>query len=122
MLPVKAVDTFQPIYGLTAFAVLVSLFLTHGLSLAAPILSVMVAKVALDLSFHLWSITLYRRWTGQSEGLGLVQAVLVSFAEPFTFQLLRHAGALWGWGAFLSGRESWVKQHRTAIPLLAGRA
>jgi cellulose synthase/poly-beta-1,6-N-acetylglucosamine synthase-like glycosyltransferase len=122
MLPVKAVDTFQPIYGLTAFAVLVSLFLTHGLSLAAPILSVMAAKVALDLSFHLWSITLYRRWTGQSEGLGLVQAVLVSFAEPFTFQLLRHAGAVWGWGAFLSGRESWVKQHRTAIPLLAGRA
>jgi hypothetical protein len=43
------------------------------------------------------------------------QALLISFAEPFSFQLLRHAGAVWGWIAFLSGGSAWGTQKRTAI-------
>jgi hypothetical protein len=75
----------------------------------------MGAKIVIDLTFHLWSLGLYKRWTGQRTGLGLGAALLVSLAEPFTFQLLRHAGALWGWYAFLSGSGTWNRQQRTAI-------
>ncbi len=120
-MPVKTLDTLQPIYGITAFGVLVSLLVTGRLFVASAVLGVMLAKVALDLSYHLWSIRLYTRWTGKSEGLGLGMAVLASLLEPFTFQLLRHLGALWGWHAFLTGRETWGWQQRTAIGASVGR-
>jgi len=35
--------------------------------------------------------------------------------EPFSFQLFRHWGAILGWKAFLTGRETWARQNRTAI-------
>ncbi len=115
MMPVKALDTLQPVYGLAAFAILLALIGLHRFTIALPILGVMIAKVVVDLTFHLWSIGIYKRWTGQSQGLGTVQALLISFTEPFSFQLLRHVGALWGWFAFLSGRGTWGKQERTAM-------
>ena len=115
MLPVKALDTFQPIYGLAAFAILIGLVATGRFRLALPILLVMLAKIAIDLSFHLWSLHIYKRWTGQEKGLRLAPAILAAIAEPFTFQLLRHAGAIWGWIAFLRGRETWNPQSRTAF-------
>ena len=115
MLPVKALDTLQPIYGLTAFAILIVLIATGRFTLALPILLIMVAKIAIDLTFHLWSLGLYARWTGQREGLALGPALVAAIAEPFSFQLLRHAGAIWGWIAFLTGRETWARQRRTAI-------
>ena len=115
MLVVKALDTAQPIFGLVAFGILVSLLVRGALPLAGAIVIVMLAKVVIDLTFHLWSIALYRRWTGQSDGLGIGRALIASFFEPFTFQLLRHAGACWGWIAFLSGGGSWGKQSRTAL-------
>jgi cellulose synthase/poly-beta-1,6-N-acetylglucosamine synthase-like glycosyltransferase len=115
MLVVKALDTAQPIYGLVGFAILVSLLIHGHLPLAGAIVAVMLAKVLIDLTFHLWSIALYRRWTGQGDGLGLGAALIASFFEPFTFQLLRHAGACWGWIAFLSGGGGWGKQRRTAL-------
>ncbi|MDO7841702.1 glycosyltransferase family 2 protein [Sphingomonas immobilis] len=115
MLPVKALDTLQPIYGLVAFAILVTLVATGKFTIALPILIVMIAKIVVDLSFHLWSLGMYKRWTGQREGLRIGPALVASLAEPFTFQLLRHAGAVWGWWAFLNGGGSWGKQHRTAI-------
>jgi cellulose synthase/poly-beta-1,6-N-acetylglucosamine synthase-like glycosyltransferase len=115
MLVVKALDTAQPIFGLVAFAILISLLMRGVLPLASAIAAVMLAKVTIDLTFHLWSIALYRRWTGQSDGLGIGPALIASFFEPFTFQLLRHAGACWGWIAFLSGGGSWGKQQRTAL-------
>ncbi|MBA2936254.1 glycosyltransferase family 2 protein [Sphingomonas sp. CGMCC 1.13654] len=114
-LPVKALDTLQPIYGLAAFAILIGLVVTGRFRIALPILIIMIAKIAVDLTFHLWSLGLYKRWTGQTEGLRIGPALLASFAEPFSFQLLRHAGAAWGWIAFLSGRENWGHQTRTAI-------
>jgi len=115
MLVVKALDTVQPIYGMVAFFILISLLLHGHLPVAGAIVGVMLGKVVIDLSFHLWSITLYRRWTGQGDGLGLGPALIASFLEPFTFQLLRHAGACWGWIAFLSGGGGWGKQSRTAL-------
>jgi cellulose synthase/poly-beta-1,6-N-acetylglucosamine synthase-like glycosyltransferase len=115
MLPVKALDTLQPVYGLCAFAILILLVALHRYTLALPILGIMVAKIVVDLTFHLWSIGIYKRWTGYSDGLGLGQALLISFAEPFSFQLLRHAGAVWGWIAFLSGGSAWGRQTRTAL-------
>jgi len=115
MLPVKALDTVQPIYGLAAFAVLIGLVVTGRYTLAFPILLVMIAKIAIDLSFHLWSLGIYKRWTGQREGLNLGPAIVAAIAEPFSFQLLRHAGAIYGWYAFLRGGQTWSAQTRTAL-------
>jgi cellulose synthase/poly-beta-1,6-N-acetylglucosamine synthase-like glycosyltransferase len=115
MLPVKALDTVQPVFGLAAFIILLVLLALGRLHLALPILAIMAAKIVVDLTFHLWSLGLYKRWTGQRTGLGFGAALLVSLAEPFCFQLLRHAGAIWGWYAFLSGRGTWNRQQRTAI-------
>ena len=112
---VKALDTLQPVYGMAAFVILVVLVATGRFVLALPILLIMVVKVVIDLAFHLWSLGIYKRWTGQTQGLEIGPALLASFAEPFTFQLLRHAGAIWGWFAFLSGRERWVRNERTAL-------
>jgi cellulose synthase/poly-beta-1,6-N-acetylglucosamine synthase-like glycosyltransferase len=115
MLPVKTLDTLQPIYGLAAFAILIGLVATGRFMVALPILAVMLAKIAVDLTFHLWSLGIYKKWTGQREGLALFPALIAAILEPFSFQLLRHAGAVWGWHAFVTGRESWGRQRRTAI-------
>lgn len=115
MLPVKAFDTVQPLYGLAAFFILIGFVISGNYRIAFPILLIMIAKIVIDLSFHLWSLGRYKAWTGQREGLRLGPALLASIAEPFSFQLLRHAGAVWGWIAFLTGKETWVRQQRTAI-------
>jgi cellulose synthase/poly-beta-1,6-N-acetylglucosamine synthase-like glycosyltransferase len=115
MLPVKALDRLQPVFGIAAFLILVAFLATGRFRIALPILAIMIAKVAIDLTFHLWSLGIYRRWTGERDGLATGPAILAAFAEPFSFQLLRHAGALWGWLAFLRGRETWVRQERTAL-------
>lgn len=114
MLPVKALDRLQPIYGLVAFVILIVFVATGRYMIAFPILLVMIAKIIVDLSFHLWSLHIYKRWTGQTEGLSVGPAILASVAEPFSFQLLRHVGAVWGWVAFLTGRGKWGRQERTA--------
>ena len=114
-MPVKTLDTLQPIYGIAAFIILAVLVLSGKFMLAWPILLVMIAKIIFDLAYHLWSLRLYARWTGQAEGLGLGWAVVAAILEPFTFQLLRHAGATWGWWMVLTGRETWGRQKRTAI-------
>ncbi len=114
MLPVKALDRLQPIYGLVAFAILIYVLVRGHFGIVLPILLVMLAKIAVDLSFHVWSLGRYAAWTGQPRQ-ATVLAVLAAVIEPFTFQLLRHAGAAWGWVAFLSGRESWGRSARTAV-------
>lgn len=119
MMPVKTLDTLQPIYGIAAFIVLIALIATGRFYIAFPILLVMLAKVVIDLGYHLWSLRLYARWTGQAEGLDWPRALLASLLEPFTFQLLRHAGATWGWWTFLTGSGSWGRQRRTAIEAVA---
>jgi cellulose synthase/poly-beta-1,6-N-acetylglucosamine synthase-like glycosyltransferase len=115
MMPVKAIDTLQPIYGLTAFALLVMFLVTGRVGIALSVSGVVVAKIGVDLAFHLWSVHLYRCWTSNRQGVRLSIAILASVAEPFSFQLLRHAGAALGWLHFLSGRGRWGTQRRTGL-------
>lgn len=115
MMPVKALDTLQPIYGLTAFAILIIFVATGRFSVALPILIVMLVKIAIDMTFHLWSLHIYRGWTGSTRSIGWVKAVFAALLEPFSFQLMRHAGAAWGWWTFLTGKQSWGRQNRGGI-------
>ncbi len=112
MLPIKALDTVQPIYGLAGFGLLIAYLCTGRVSLLAPVGGVLVAKIALDFSFHLWSIHLYRRWVDPTTRARLGWAILASLAEPFSFQVLRHAGAALGWVSFLAGHRAWGRQSR----------
>ncbi|MBN8809459.1 MAG: glycosyltransferase family 2 protein [Sphingomonas sp.] len=115
MLPVKAADTVQPVFGLTAFAILIAVLVSGRFQIVLPILIVMAVKIVIDLTFHLTSLHLYSRWTGQTKGLRLGPALAAALLEPFSFQLFRHWGAILGWKAFLTGRETWARQSRTAI-------
>jgi cellulose synthase/poly-beta-1,6-N-acetylglucosamine synthase-like glycosyltransferase len=115
MMVVKTFDTMQPIYGLSAFIILVVFLAIGKFAIVWPILLVMIAKIILDLGFHLWSLGIYARWTGQPASK-LRPALLAVFLEPFSFQLMRHAGAAWGWVQFFTGRDSWGRAHvRTAL-------
>jgi len=108
MLPIKAIDTMQPIYGLTAFVLLVSFAALGRLTIVLPVIAVIGTKIVIDIGFHLWWVHIYSRWTGQRAGLGgFGMALLSALVEPFSFQLLRHTGAAWGWCAFLTGRHRW---------------
>jgi len=115
MLPVKAVDTLQPLYGLTAFLLLVYYLASGRLGALGAAASVIGIKLAIDLAFHLWSIHLYRRWAGGNARIRLGQGLLAALAEPFTFQLLRHTGAALGWVVFLTGRGHWGRQQRSGL-------
>ena len=118
MLPVKAVDTLQPLYGLTAFALLVVYAAIGRLDVIAPVAGVIGAKIAIDLAFHLWSVHLYRRWVGDAQRASFGSALLAALAEPFTFQLLRHTGALLGWVSFLTGSRRWGRQTRFGLDVV----
>ena len=115
MLPVKAFDTLQPLYGLTAFFLLAYYLAAGRLSLLGAAASVIGLKLAIDLAFHLWSIRLYRRWVGDTAPASLAQGLLAALAEPFTFQLLRHTGAALGWVSFLTRRRRWGVQRRVGV-------
>ena len=147
MLPVKAIDTLQPLYGLTAFVLLLvyigdalagALFgpAWQGVSAAGgmmasdntgPVLGavalVISGKIVVDVLFHLWSVRLYQGWAESQGGLaqpgqsktGLGWAFLAALAEPFTFQILRHLGAIWGWLGFLTGARAWGRQSRGGL-------
>jgi cellulose synthase/poly-beta-1,6-N-acetylglucosamine synthase-like glycosyltransferase len=114
MLPVKAIDTLQPLYGLTGAVLLVGYLATGQFAIVTPVVGVIGAKIVLDLAFYLWSLVLYRRWLGHSSGLKLLPAILAAVIEPFTFQLLRHAGAALGWVSFLRGVRSWGTRERAS--------
>ena len=116
MLPIKAIDTFQPLYGLTGVVLLLIYLASGRLSLVGPILGIIGAKILLDLSFHVWSLQLYRRWVGSQSALSVGPALLAALIEPFSFQLLRHIGAAAGWWSFLTGNRTWRVQQRLGIP------
>jgi cellulose synthase/poly-beta-1,6-N-acetylglucosamine synthase-like glycosyltransferase len=113
MLPVKAVDTVEPIYGLTAFLLLIVLAATGRVTVLIPVGAIVIGKLGLDLLAYLWTIRLYRRWTGLTAGTNFASGLLAAVLDPFSFTPLRHAGAVLGWWQFLSGRQTWVPQHRT---------
>ena len=112
MLPVKAVDTLQPLYGLTAFVLLVYFAAAGRLSIVGPVAALIAAKIGIDIAFHLWSVRLYRQWVGDTSRANLGWALAAALVEPFTFQLLRHSGATLGWISFLTGSAGWGRQQR----------
>jgi cellulose synthase/poly-beta-1,6-N-acetylglucosamine synthase-like glycosyltransferase len=118
MLPVKALDTVQPLYGLAAFGLLIAFIVvglrTGNFNIVWPVLIAMLVKVVIDLAWLLRSLVLYRRWTGHGEGMSAGGALLAAVLEPVSFQLLRHAGAAWGWWVFLTGRQVWGANARVA--------
>jgi cellulose synthase/poly-beta-1,6-N-acetylglucosamine synthase-like glycosyltransferase len=117
MLPVKALDTVQPLYGLAAFGLLTYFIATGNLRIAVPVIVAMATKVVIDLGWLLWSLRLYRQWTGKR--ISPAGALLAALVEPVSFQLLRHAGAAWGWIVFLTGRQVWgVSTRRPLAPRL----
>jgi cellulose synthase/poly-beta-1,6-N-acetylglucosamine synthase-like glycosyltransferase len=113
MLPVKAFDTVQPLYGLAAFGLLLAFLFGGKFTIVLPVLMIILIKIAIDLAFQAWSVHLYRRWSGDQTSFGM--ALLASMLEPFSFQLLRHAGAALGWLYFLLRRSEWGTQHRVGI-------
>ena len=115
MLPVKAFDTLQPIYGLTAIGLLLMFLVQGRLGVALSVSGVIVAKIIVDFAFHLWSVHLYRRWTGDRRNSSLVSAFIASVFEPFSFQVLRHTGAALGWLHVLGRRKRWGAQERTGL-------
>ena len=115
MLPVKAVDTMQPIFGLTALGILIVALAQGRLSVLLPVSAWIIAKISIDLGFHLWSVHLYRRWIGEKTRVSFGFALLAALAEPFSFQVLRHVGATLGWVTFLTRQREWGKQERLAV-------
>ncbi len=115
MLPVKAFDTMQPLYGLTSVALLLGALAAGRGSVVLPVAGVIGAKIALDLAFYLWSLMLYRRWLGEMARVNLLSAIVAALIEPFSFQILRHTGATLGWVSFLTGQRGWGLQVRTGL-------
>ena len=121
MLPIKALDTMQPVYGLTAFVLLLWFAGTGQLRVFLPVAIVIGIKIVIDLLFYLWWVRLYAHWLGEAlSGRRLMMAALAALAEPFSFQLLRHGGAVWGWHAFLTRSGSWGHGGPTASSAVAG--
>jgi cellulose synthase/poly-beta-1,6-N-acetylglucosamine synthase-like glycosyltransferase len=114
MLPIKAIDTLQPIYGLTATALLLGFLVTGRLNAAIPAAGLTLAKVGLDVANIALLIAAYRRWTGDKSALSLGRAVVCLIVEPFSFQALRHLGAAWGWVSLVSGAAVWGRNARRA--------
>jgi hypothetical protein len=72
-------------------------------------------KIRLDVAALAWIIDLYRRWTGDRSDSKFPLAIVAALLEPFTFQLLRHTGAVLGCYRFLSGRQHRGKQVRHVV-------
>jgi cellulose synthase/poly-beta-1,6-N-acetylglucosamine synthase-like glycosyltransferase len=104
MLPVKAIDTVAPLYGLTAFGLLVYFLATRHAAVLVPVVVVIGGKLAIDMAFGVWALRHYRRWVGDPGRASLPAAAAALVLEPVTFTLLLHAGAVLGWLAFLGGR------------------
>jgi cellulose synthase/poly-beta-1,6-N-acetylglucosamine synthase-like glycosyltransferase len=112
MLPVKAMDTLQPIYGLTATTLLLGFLVTGRFGAALAAVGLTFAKIWLDIANIALLIAAYRRWTGQRSALSLGRAVVCLVVEPFSFQPLRHLGAAWGWVSLASGAAVWGRSAR----------
>ena len=115
MLPIKAVDTLQPLYGLTAVALLIFFAATARLAVLGPVVLVIVGKLVIDVAFRLWSVHRYRRWVGDPNRADLAAAAAATVIEPITFTLLLQAGAMLGWIAFLRGGQHWGRQQRFGL-------
>jgi glycosyltransferase involved in cell wall biosynthesis len=114
MMPVKAIDTLEPIYGLTATALLLGFLVTGRFGAAVAAAGLTFGKIGLDVANIALLIAAYRRWTGDRSALSLGRAVLCLVFEPFSFQILRNLGAASGWVALASGASVWGRSARRA--------
>jgi hypothetical protein len=112
LLPVKAVDTLQPIYWLTSAGLLVVFAVRGRMDVVMPALGLVAIKITADVAFNRWAIGAYRRLTEDRDPLGFRLPDIAPVLEPFTFQLLRRSGAAWGWLAFVWGELRWGKRVR----------
>jgi cellulose synthase/poly-beta-1,6-N-acetylglucosamine synthase-like glycosyltransferase/cytochrome b561 len=120
MLPYKMFDTLQPLFGITAFVLLLE-FLLGRQPVLIPVLIVIAVKLVIDFAFLLWGVSFYNRWKRQpSTPRQWVLAGAAALTEPFCFQLMRHSGAMLGWFAVLSNRVDWVPQRDGRDPALSG--
>lgn len=115
MLPVKAVDTVAPVFGLVAFGLLIGYAATWQTGILGPVLLVVAGKLALDVVFGLWALARYRLWVADPGRGSLAGMTLMTIIEPFTFRLMLHCGAMLGWFAFLGGGQRWGRQHRFGL-------
>jgi len=110
MMPLKSIDTLQPIYGLAGSALLI-VFLARGeFGALLPATGLTLAKVGLDIANIFYSLAVYRRWTGGSASFA--RAIVCLLLEPFSFQILRHLGATWGWLSLMTGGVAWGSRSR----------
>jgi cellulose synthase/poly-beta-1,6-N-acetylglucosamine synthase-like glycosyltransferase len=115
MLPVKALDTLQPIYGLTALGLL-GFFIADGRSdILVPVLLIVAVKLVIDVWFQLWSLRRYRRWVGDPHRGSVAGTAGAALVGAVSFQVLLQLGAVLGWVAFLSRAQSWGRQRRFGI-------
>lgn len=115
MLPVKALDTVQPLYGLTALGLLVYFVVTRDVAVLVPIAVVVIGKLLVDMVFQVWSTRVYRRWVDDGKRASLAGAALASLVQPITFQVMLQLGAVLGWLAFLTGAGRWGVQTRYGV-------
>jgi cytochrome b561/cellulose synthase/poly-beta-1,6-N-acetylglucosamine synthase-like glycosyltransferase len=114
MLPLKVIDTLQPVFGITAFVILLD-FIWRGQPVLKPVLLVIGVKLVIDFVFLLWGVSFYNRWGGrESSGREWMMAGLAALTEPFFFQLMRHCGAMLGWFAVLTQRVDWLPERGSA--------
>jgi cytochrome b561 len=120
MLPYKMFDTLQPLFGITAFILLLG-FLFGRQPVLIPVLIVIAVKLVIDFAFLLWGVSFYNRWKRQPGTAGQwLLAGAAALTEPFFFQVLRHSGAMLGWFAVLSNRIDWVPQRQARDPAPSG--
>ena len=112
MMPVKAMDTLQPIYGLAASALLLTVLAQGRFDVLVPASLLVVGKIGVDMANGALSIAAYRRWTGATHEVRLSRALALMIVEPFTFQILRHLGATLGWFAIARGSLDWGRSSR----------
>ncbi len=115
MLPIKAFDTVQPLFGLTAFGLLIYFVVAGRFDVVGPVLVILAVKLAVDVLFHLWVLGRYRRWVGDPHRASIAAAAAAMVVEPLTFTLLLQTGAILGWIAFLGGSQRWDPQIRFGV-------
>ncbi len=112
MLPIKAFDTMQPLYGISAMIVLCVLAIRGQWGTLRMAGALIILKICINVAFRTWTLLVYGRWSGTPRLAEFSLAFVSAIVEPFSFTPLRHVGEVWGWLRFLTGRHSWKQQQR----------
>ena len=114
MLPIKSIDTLQPLVGLVALLLLPYFLFTGKTQVLLIIAALFVAKLLLDLLLNIGGYLHYRRWVGNPmNSPSLNSVILATVLAPFSFQFLRLFSACLGWWIFLVKRYDWLPQRES---------